>query len=120
MEFDHDAEMPWTVIVGDNSTGKSVLLRSLALGLCDQTSAAGLLRESDEGYIRRQRDQVDRLRRYEEQAIPAGFDFGRIRHLSNEARAKLDRFRPATIGQASRIAGVRPSDVQLLLVHLGR
>ena len=43
----------WTVIVGDNATGKSTLLRSIAMGLCDEASAAGLLKESDEGYIRR-------------------------------------------------------------------
>ena len=73
-----------------------------------------------EGYIRRQKQQVDRLRRMEEQRIPEDFDFTRMRHLRNESRNKLDRFRPATIGQASRIAGVTPADVQLLLVHLGR
>src|SRR5258708_1936476 len=43
----------WTLIVGDNATGKSTLLRSIAMGLCDEASAAGLLKESDEGYIRR-------------------------------------------------------------------
>src|SRR3990172_8046814 len=42
----------WTVIVGDNSTGKTALLKSIAIGLCDVSSAAGLLRESDSGYIR--------------------------------------------------------------------
>ncbi|MEK6405973.1 MAG: AAA family ATPase [Acidobacteriota bacterium] len=53
LRFDPDGTTPWAVIVGDNATGKTVLLRSLALGLCDQTSAAGLMKESDEGYIRR-------------------------------------------------------------------
>ena len=53
LQFDHGGATPWAVIVGDNATGKTVLLRSLALGLCDQTSAAGLMKESDEGYIRR-------------------------------------------------------------------
>src|SRR5690242_18370953 len=43
----------WTLFVGDNATGKSTLLRSIAMGLCDEASAAGLLKESDEGYIRR-------------------------------------------------------------------
>lgn len=45
--------LPWSVIVGDNATGKTALLRSIALGLCDEASAAGLMKESDEGYIRR-------------------------------------------------------------------
>lgn len=53
LRFDHGGETPLTVVVGDNATGKTVILRSLALGLCDQTSAAGLMKESDEGYIRR-------------------------------------------------------------------
>ena len=43
----------WNLILGDNATGKSTLLRSIAMGLCDEASAAGLLKESDEGYIRR-------------------------------------------------------------------
>lgn len=49
--------LPWTVVVGDNATGKTALLRSIALGLCDESSAAGLMKESDEGYIRRDQDQ---------------------------------------------------------------
>ena len=43
---------PWTVIVGDNAVGKTTLLRSIAIGLCDESSAAGLLKESDSGYVR--------------------------------------------------------------------
>ena len=53
LQFDDGGDAPWAVMVGDNATGKTVVLRSLALGLCDQTSAAGLMKESDEGYIRR-------------------------------------------------------------------
>ncbi len=49
---------PWTVLVGDNATGKTTLLRSIAIGLCDETSAAALMRESDEGYIRRDEDEA--------------------------------------------------------------
>lgn len=64
----------WTVFVGDNATGKSTLLRSIAMGLCDEASAAGLMKESDEGYIRRGQtearirldlfDPDDHLRKY--------------------------------------------------------
>jgi len=54
LEIDHGGQgAPWTVVVGDNASGKTALLRSLALGLCDESSAAGLMKESDEGYVRR-------------------------------------------------------------------
>jgi tRNA uridine 5-carboxymethylaminomethyl modification enzyme len=71
-----------------------------------------------EGYIAKQQQQVERLRRLETKTIPPDFDYAAIPGLRNEARHKLDHFRPATIGQASRIAGVNPADVSILLVHL--
>lgn len=72
------------------------------------------------GYLEKEQEQVDKLKRLESVRIPAGFDFLRITALSIEARQKLERLRPETIGQASRISGVSPSDIQVLLVHLGR
>ncbi len=72
-----------------------------------------------EGYIERQRREVEKFRRLEEKPIPEKFSFSRIKHLRFEAREKLERVRPRSIGQASRIAGVTPADIQLLLVHLG-
>ncbi|MBI4563933.1 MAG: tRNA uridine-5-carboxymethylaminomethyl(34) synthesis enzyme MnmG [Planctomycetes bacterium] len=71
-----------------------------------------------EGYIRRQDRDVARFLRLESQRIPQDFDFLRLRHLRNEAREKLARLRPSSLGQASRIAGVTPSDVQILSVYL--
>ncbi|MEP0821852.1 MAG: tRNA uridine-5-carboxymethylaminomethyl(34) synthesis enzyme MnmG [Ignavibacterium sp.] len=71
-----------------------------------------------EGYIVRQREQVERFEQLESHAIPHGFDFSRIRSLSAEGKEKLERVRPASIGQASRISGVTPSDISVLLVHL--
>jgi len=71
-----------------------------------------------EGYIAKQQQQVERVQRLEHKAIPAGFDYERIRGLRNEARQKLAHFRPATVGQAGRIAGVNPADISILLVHL--
>lgn len=73
-----------------------------------------------EGYIRRERQNADKLHRLESVAIPAHFDYNRITSLSTEARQKLDRQRPATIGQASRIPGISPSDINILLVLMGR
>ncbi|MGB3968704.1 MAG: tRNA uridine-5-carboxymethylaminomethyl(34) synthesis enzyme MnmG [Planctomycetota bacterium] len=72
------------------------------------------------GYIERQAMEVERLQRMEEKRIPAAFDYGRVPGLSNEARARLLQRRPLTLGEASRIAGVRQADVQLLLVMMSR
>jgi len=72
------------------------------------------------GYLEKEQEQVDKLKRLESVRIPEGFDFLRITALSIEARQKMERLRPATVGHASRISGVSPSDIQVLLVHLGR
>lgn len=72
------------------------------------------------GYLEKEQEQVDKLKRLESVRIPAVFDFLHITALSIEARQKLERHRPETVGQASRISGVSPSDIQVLLVHLGR
>jgi tRNA uridine 5-carboxymethylaminomethyl modification enzyme len=71
------------------------------------------------GYIQRQRAEIDRASRLEERSIPADLDYRRVRHLRFEAQEKLARQRPYTLGQASRITGISPADVQVLLVHLG-
>jgi tRNA uridine 5-carboxymethylaminomethyl modification enzyme len=71
-----------------------------------------------EGYIRRQLRDAERFRAMETRRIPDTFDFARLRHLRAEAREKLARVRPVSLGQASRIAGVTPSDLQILSVHL--
>ena len=70
------------------------------------------------GYVTRQQQQVDRQRRLAEKRIPANFDFERIVQLRNEAREKLTRIRPVSIAQASRISGITPADVALVLAHL--
>jgi tRNA uridine 5-carboxymethylaminomethyl modification enzyme len=73
-----------------------------------------------EGYIARQQMEVERLRRMEGKAIPEGFDYAQVPGLCNEARSRLSARRPLTLGEASRIPGVRPADVQLLLVLVSR
>jgi len=72
------------------------------------------------GYIEKQRRQVERMKRLEERRIPQGFDYTRVVGLCNEAREKLMRFRPINVGQASRIHGVNPTDISILLIHLER
>ncbi len=71
-----------------------------------------------EGYIRRQDDLVGRFRTLEEKRIPAGFDWDGAAGFSAEAREKLRRIRPGSVGQASRIPGVRPPDIAVILVLL--
>lgn len=73
-----------------------------------------------EGFIRRQNDAAERLRKLDAKRIPREFDFHAIHALSTEAREKLSQIQPQTIGQATRISGVSPADVSILLVHLSR
>ena len=70
------------------------------------------------GYLARQEQQVERQRRLSDKRIPDSFDFGRLQHLRHEAREKLSRIRPVSLAQASRISGITPADVALLLAHL--
>ena len=73
-----------------------------------------------DGYISREQDVVKKMNRLEEVKIPLDLDYAKLGSVSSEAREKLNDIRPATIGQASRISGVSPSDVSVLLVYLGR
>jgi len=73
-----------------------------------------------EGFLKRQMDQVGRMRQLEDLKIPAKFDYAQLRSISNEGREKLMRIQPATLGQASRILGVSPSDVAVLMLYLSR
>jgi len=73
-----------------------------------------------DGYIRKEEEMVSRMSRLEDLGLQADMDYASIRGLSIEARQKLASTRPRTIGQASRISGVNPADVSVLLVHLGR
>lgn len=70
------------------------------------------------GYIERQQDEINRLRQHEQTAIPEGLDYLALNGLSNEIKHKLADVRPQTLGQASRIPGVTPAAVSLLLIHL--
>lgn len=71
-----------------------------------------------EGYVTRQQQMIDRLRRADRMKIPERVDFGQIPQLRHEAREKFSAIRPRTVGQASRISGISQSDVALLLLHL--
>lgn len=71
-------------------------------------------------YIEKEKELVSRMSQLEEQVIPDSFNYDKILSLSNEARQKFNKIRPQTLGQASRISGVNPSDVQILMVYMGR
>ena len=72
------------------------------------------------GYIQREQQMADKISRLENLNIPDGFDFDKVESLSIECRQKLKRYSPRTIAQASRISGVSPSDISVLLVYFGR
>ncbi len=102
-------------------------LRAMApseLEVLDQTDA-DIVEQAEiqlkyEGYIDREEEVAGKMMRLENVKIPEGLDFFKLASLSMEAREKLSKLKPATIGQASRVSGVSPSDVSVLLVHLGR
>jgi len=73
-----------------------------------------------EGYIKKEQEMVDKMNRLEKVGLKTDFNYNRITSLSAEAREKLTEIKPRSIGQASRISGVSPSDISVLLVHLGR
>ena len=72
------------------------------------------------GYINRQKDEIDKIKVYEDMVIPEKFDYNNIKSLSNESREKFINIKPQTVGQAQRINGIRPSDISILLVYLKR
>jgi tRNA uridine 5-carboxymethylaminomethyl modification enzyme len=72
------------------------------------------------GYIEKEKNNADKLNRLENVSIPSSFDYSKVKSLSYEAREKLSKIQPTSISQASRISGVSPSDVSVLLVYMGR
>jgi tRNA uridine 5-carboxymethylaminomethyl modification enzyme len=73
-----------------------------------------------EGYIVRERQMADKIKRLEKIKLDKNFDYDRLKSISTEARQKLSRIKPGSIGQASRISGVSPSDISVLLIYMGR
>ena len=72
------------------------------------------------GYINKEKESVAKLKRLENIKIGADFEFDKLHSISTEGREKLKSIQPRTIGQASRISGVSPSDINVLLIYLGR
>jgi tRNA uridine 5-carboxymethylaminomethyl modification enzyme len=73
-----------------------------------------------QGYIEKEQEMVKKINKLEHVLLDIEYDYDRIKSLSSEARQKLSKVRPRTLGQASRISGVSPADISILMVHMGR
>jgi tRNA uridine 5-carboxymethylaminomethyl modification enzyme len=85
-----------------------------------EISESAEIRIKYEGYIQREKIVADKIKRLENLKIPQDIDFNELVSISTEGRQKLSKIKPANIGQAGRISGVSPSDVNILLMYLGR
>ncbi|WP_440903105.1 tRNA uridine-5-carboxymethylaminomethyl(34) synthesis enzyme MnmG [Catenovulum sp. SX2] len=98
---------------------KLMSVESLGPGLADKAAGDQVeIQVKYAGYIERQKDEIDRTMRNENTRLPADFDYSQVSGLSNEVIAKLKEYKPETIGQASRISGITPAAISLLLVCL--
>ena len=97
---------------------------SLALSNVDEGNEEALMQAEIQvkyaGYIVREQEMANKVNRLEDLKIPKSLDYKEINSLSSEAKDKLSKIKPVTLGQASRISGISPSDVSVLLIHLGR
>jgi tRNA uridine 5-carboxymethylaminomethyl modification enzyme len=73
-----------------------------------------------QGYIVKEQEMINKINRLENISIEQSYDYSSISSLSSEARQKLNKIKPRTLGQAARISGVSPADISILLVHMGR
>ncbi len=97
---------------------ETLLSDALLPQLPEQTAAEIELQVKYESYVRKQEQSVHRTQRLEEMRIPDTFDYQEVQHLRTEARQKLTRTRPRTVGQASRVEGVTPADIAILMIYL--
>ena len=89
-------------------------------GYTDEVQEQAEINIKYKGYIEKEKENVAKLNRMENIKIPSNFDFNAITSLSTEAKQKMKKVQPSTIAQASRISGVSPADINVLLIHLGR
>ena len=117
-------ELPGELRAAVESAAADIPLRELtALAPALASDDAGALEQAEiavkyEGYLARQQQQIDQFRRAEELLLPEDTDYMAISGLRIEARQKLQRQRPRSLGQASRMMGVSPGDVQVLMVYI--
>ena len=96
------------------------ILANMLEGYDNDTIEQAEIQVKYEQYIKKEEDMVNKMSQLENMIIPDSFDFEKLHAISSEARQKFKNIRPRTLGQASRISGVSPSDVQILLVYMGR
>ncbi len=111
-------EISWTSLTGLPAVGARVIPDEETAEVTEQVIAQIEIEARYAGYVKRQQEEIVRARASQEVSLPPDLDYAAIHGLSHEIRQKLDRHRPATVGQASRISGVTPVAVSLLLVHL--
>jgi tRNA uridine 5-carboxymethylaminomethyl modification enzyme len=104
----------------ENDWSKLVTLQPAAGAVPSDVARLVEIRVKYEGYIARQDRQIERFAKLEAKLIPTGIDYATVRGLRNEARQKLCKFSPRSLGQALRISGITPADVTILAVHLDR
>ena len=88
--------------------------------IMDEVLESAEIRIKYEGYIQREKVIAEKIQRLEKVKIPEDINYSELLSISTEARQKLSKIRPASIGQAGRISGVSPSDVNILLMYLGQ
>src|SRR3546814_3935840 len=92
--------------------------RQVAMGYDRETLEQAEIEVKYESYFDKEKEMIRRMKKMEDHEINPDFDYTTLSSLSNEAREKLGRIKPRTLGQASRISGVSPSDISVLLVHM--
>jgi len=92
----------------------------LEIGPLDQIAESAEITIKYAGYIEREKNLAEKIKRLENIKIGKDIDYDSLKSMSTEARQKLKKVNPGTIGQARRISGVSPSDISVLLVHMGR
>lgn len=95
-------------------------LRDLLSGYTKETIESAEIELKYEGYIEKEMEIADRMSRLEDIKLETNFDYNQLKSLSIEARQKLAKIKPTSLGQAQRISGVSPSDIAVLMVHMGR
>ncbi len=98
----------------------SATVRELCKGVSRETLQQVEIQFKYETYILKERELADKAKKLEDLIIPDSFDFNKLPSLSIESRQKFNKIRPRTLGQASRISGVNPTDIQILMVYIGR
>ena len=115
---DHDTVTALATLAGVGDVSRETLRADYGLAEADAVIEQAEITIRYAGYIAKQNDEVERAQALESLVLPAELDYAQVTALSFEVRQKLSRHRPATLGQASRISGVTPAAVSLLLVHL--